>query len=172
MVGVSPSNLGTASRTGIGRRRNLLLGTGIMTLALLLHGLVAAYALLPGGADFRGICRGGAQRRPRVSYIGDYFPYHKRGWATGWEMSGQRLRADRRHPAGVILAGAYGFKGAVLRVCRLTMAMDLRSALGQGVPQPQVELHGERLSVGRGIRGLPGDHGPLRGAARGAGLLH
>ncbi len=149
MVGVFALISGPISDR-IGRRRILLLGTGIMTLALLLHGLVDGYASFLAVRVFAGIA-GGVLSGAAVSYIGDYFPYHKRGWATGWVMSGNAFGQIAGIPLGVILAGSYGFK-APFYVFAVTMAMTF-GLLWAKVPQPQVDLHGERLSLAGSIRG-------------------
>ncbi|RMH22138.1 MAG: MFS transporter, partial [Gemmatimonadetes bacterium] len=71
----------------IGRRRMLLLGAGTMTLALAAHQAVDSYASFLAVRVFAGIA-GGMLSGAAVSYVGDYFPYERRGWATGWVMSG------------------------------------------------------------------------------------
>jgi predicted MFS family arabinose efflux permease len=149
MVGVFALISGPISDR-VGRRRILLLGTGIMTLALLLHGLVDGYASFLAVRIFSGIA-GGVLSGAAVSYIGDYFPYNKRGWATGWVMSGNAFGQIAGIPLGVILAGSYGFK-APFYVFAVTMAMTF-VLLWARVPQPPVELHGERLTLAGSIRG-------------------
>ncbi|MBT8403857.1 MAG: MFS transporter, partial [Gemmatimonadetes bacterium] len=71
----------------IGRRRILLLGTGVMTVALTAHVFVQGYASFLAVRLFAGVA-GGILSGAAVSYVGDYFPYNRRGWATGWIMSG------------------------------------------------------------------------------------
>ena len=65
----------------IGRRRILLVGCGVMTVALASHGLVDSYWSFLGVRVFAGMA-GGVLSGAAVSYIGDYFPYDRRGWAT------------------------------------------------------------------------------------------
>ncbi|NNF11853.1 MAG: MFS transporter, partial [Gemmatimonadetes bacterium] len=86
MVGIFAILAGPVSDK-IGRRRILLLGCGAMTVALSLHGFVSGYASFLLVRMFAG-CAGGILSGAAVSYIGDYFPYERRGWATGWVMSG------------------------------------------------------------------------------------
>ena len=85
----------------IGRRRILLLGTGVMALALSLHVFIADYASFLVLRMLAGIA-GGVLSGSAVSYIGDWFPYDRRGWATGWVMSGgafgQVSRPGESHP--------------------------------------------------------------------------
>jgi len=86
MVGVFAIISGPISDK-IGRRRILLLGTGIMTVALLLHHFVVGYYSFLAVRVFAGMA-GGVLSGAAVAYIGDFFPYDRRGWATGWVMSG------------------------------------------------------------------------------------
>ena len=86
MVGIFAILAGPVSDK-IGRRRILLLGTATMTVALALHGLVQGYASFLAVRLFAGMA-GGMLSGAAVSYIGDFFPYNRRGWATGWVMSG------------------------------------------------------------------------------------
>ena len=83
MVGIMAVISGPISDR-IGRRRILLLGSGAMTGALALHTFVDSYVeflvvrVLAGAAG--GVLSGAA-----VSYVGDYFPYNRRGpscWCT------------------------------------------------------------------------------------------
>jgi predicted MFS family arabinose efflux permease len=63
-----------------GRRRILIMGTGIMTVALICHYLVVDYYSFLAVRIFAGSA-GGILSGAAVSYIGDYFPYSRRGWA-------------------------------------------------------------------------------------------
>lgn len=140
----------------IGRRRILLLGSGGMTLALFLHGLVGSYASFLAVRLAAGVA-GGILSGAAVSYIGDYFPYERRGWATGWVMSGSAFGQIAGIPLGVVLAGAYGFRAPFyLFACTMTLTFLLVWAR---VPQPDVQLTQERLS----FRGAASDYlGMLR----------
>ena len=86
MVGVFAIISGPISDR-IGRRRILLMGTGIMTISLTCHVFVVDYVTFLGVRIFSGVA-GGILSGAAVSYIGDYFPYSRRGWALGWVMSG------------------------------------------------------------------------------------
>src|SRR5690606_16277296 len=93
----------------IGRRRILMIGAGTMTLALSLHGLVGGYVSFLAVRVFAGMA-GGILSGAAVSYIGDYFPYERRGWATGWVMSGAAFGQIIGIPAGIVMAERWGFR--------------------------------------------------------------
>lgn len=149
MVGVFAVISGPISDR-IGRRRILLLGTGFMTVALLLHGLVTGYVSFLLVRIFSGIA-GGVLSGAAVSYIGDYFPYNRRGWATGWVMSGNAFGQIAGIPIGVLLAGVYGFRAPFL-LFAVTMVLTFFLVLLK-VPQPDVQLAGERVTLAGSIRG-------------------
>jgi predicted MFS family arabinose efflux permease len=128
----------------IGRRRILILGCAAMTFALVLHFFVADYVtfllvrVLAGGAG--GILSGAA-----VSYIGDAFPYHRRGWATGWIMSGSAFGQIIGIPMGIVMAARWGFRSPFY-LFAATMAVTVL-LLFFGVPQPDVKRTQHPLSV-------------------------
>ncbi len=148
MVGLFAIGAGPVSDK-IGRRRILLLGTGIMTGALLLHHFVVGYysfltvRVVAGAAG--GILSGSA-----VSYIGDFFPYNRRGWATGWVMSGMAFGQIAGIPLGIVLAGAYGFK-APFYLFAVAMAATF-VMIWLRVPQPDVQRAVGRLTVASALR--------------------
>jgi predicted MFS family arabinose efflux permease len=80
MVGVFAILSGPVSDR-VGRRRILLAGAGVMTVALLLHVFVVDYVSFLAVRLFAGMA-GGVLSGAAVSYIGDYFPYNRRGWAS------------------------------------------------------------------------------------------
>ncbi len=140
----------------VGRRRILLMGSGLMTLALLAHVGVQGYwsfilvRVLAGLAG--GILSGAA-----VSYVGDHFPYARRGWATGWVMSGIAFGQILGIPMGVVLAGAFGFRVPFL-LFALSMAATFCLVLFR-LPQPDVERSAHPVSFGRAVgeyRGMLG----------------
>ena len=133
----------------IGRRRILLLGTGIMTAALLLHGFVVGYWSFLLVRVFAGMA-GGVLSGAAVSYVGDYFPYNRRGWATGWIMSGAAFGQIIGIPLGIVLAGELGFR-TPFYVFALTMALTFIVILFK-LPQPDVSRNRERLSLGVAAR--------------------
>ena len=143
MVGIFAILAGPVSDK-IGRRRILILGCAAMTVALVLHFFVAGYAsfllvrVLAGGAG--GILSGAA-----VSYIGDAFPYHRRGWATGWVMSGAAFGQIIGIPLGIVMAARWGFRSPFY-LFAATMAATVL-LLFFGVPQPDVKRAQHALSV-------------------------
>ena len=70
----------------VGRRRILLIGTSIMTGALLMHHFVVGYYSFLAVRVCAGLA-GGILSGAAVSYIGDFFPYNRRGWATSRNLS-------------------------------------------------------------------------------------
>jgi predicted MFS family arabinose efflux permease len=127
-----------------GRRRILLLGCGTMTVALVLHGFVTSYTTFLAVRVFAGMA-GGMLSGAAVSYIGDYFPYHRRGWATGWVMSGSAVGQIVGIPLGIVLSSRWGFK-APFWIFAVTMAATV-VLLFLRVPQPPVKRTTGRLSV-------------------------
>ena len=86
-----------------------------------------------------------------VSYIGDFFPYNRRGWATGWVMSGMAFGQIMGIPIGVVLAGAYGFK-APFYLFSVAMAGTF-VLIWLKVPQPDVERTQGKLTFARAVGG-------------------
>ncbi|MGH9943662.1 MAG: MFS transporter, partial [Pyrinomonadaceae bacterium] len=112
MVGVCAIIVGPISDR-VGRRRVLLFGSGFMALALALHVLAVNYVALLLVRGLAGAA-GGALSGAAVSYVGDYFPYERRGWANGWIMSSTALGQILGVPVGTLLAARYGFRTAFL----------------------------------------------------------
>ncbi len=133
----------------VGRRRILLLGTGTMTVALALHGLVGGYASFVAVRLLAGIA-GGILSGAAVSYVGDYFPYGRRGWATGWVMSGWGAGQILGIPLGVVLAGAFGFRTPFYLFAAAMAATFLLVLLR--VPQPDVRRSPHPVTLGRSLR--------------------
>ncbi|HSG50325.1 MAG TPA: MFS transporter [Longimicrobiales bacterium] len=143
MVGVFAIISGPISDK-IGRRRILLLGTGIMSVALVMHVLVVDYYSFLAVRVFAGMA-GGVLSGAAVSYVGDYFPYNRRGWATGWIMSGSAFGQIIGIPLGIVLAGGEGFRAPfVLFAVVMFMAFFL---ILLKVPQPDVQRTTGRLTV-------------------------
>jgi len=143
MVGIFAILSGPVSDR-IGRRQILLIGCGTMTVALMLHTLVSDYASFLAVRVFAGVA-GGILSGAAVSYIGDYFPYERRGWATGWVMSGSAFGQIAGIPLGIVLAGQWGFK-APFYIFAVTMAATIL-LLFFGVPQPPGKQSLEKLTV-------------------------
>jgi len=145
MVGVFAILAGPVSDK-VGRRRILILGTGVMSVALMLHNFVVGYASFLAVRVFAGMA-GGILSGAAVSYIGDYFPYNRRGWATGWVMSGSAFGQIIGIPLGIVMAGRWGFR-APFNLFAVTMVLTV-VFLYLKVPQPDVARTTDRLSVRR-----------------------
>ncbi len=148
MVGVFALVAGPISDK-IGRRRMLLAGSGLMTAALALHAVVDSYALLLGARTLAGIA-GGVLSGAAVSYVGDYFPYNRRGWANGWVMSGIAVGQIAGVPLGALLAERFGFRTPFLFFAATMGATFLLTF--KYVPQPDVARGTEKLTVGGALR--------------------
>jgi predicted MFS family arabinose efflux permease len=133
----------------VGRRRILLMGSGLMTLALLAHVGVQGYWSFMLVRTLAGLA-GGILSGSAVSYVGDYFPYARRGWATGWVMSGIAFGQILGIPMGVVLAGAFGFRVPFLMFA-LSMAATFLLVLLR-LPQPDVERSAHPVTLGRAAR--------------------
>ncbi len=128
----------------IGRRKVLLIGSGSISFFLILHALVDSFTGLLIVRAFAGMA-GGVLSGAAVAYVGDYFPYEKRGWANGWVMSGIAMGQILGIPIGTLLADLFGFRtpftlfGAIMA---LTFVLILFK-----VPQPNVKLTAERVTL-------------------------
>jgi predicted MFS family arabinose efflux permease len=133
-----------------GRRRILLAGSGLMTLALLAHVFVQDYPSFLGARLLAGVA-GGILSGSAVSYVGDAFPYAQRGWATGWVMSGTAFGQILGIPLGVLLAGSLGF-----RIPFLFFALSMAGALLlilRFLPQPPVRRSSQPVTPRRAFQG-------------------
>ena len=135
----------------IGRRRILLIGTGVMAVSLVCHFFVGDYTSFLAVRVFSGMA-GGILSGAAVSYIGDYFPYNRRGWALGWVMSGSAFGQIFGIPMGVVLAGRYGFR-APFYLFAVTMALTFL-LLWFRLPQPPMRKREDRLT----LRGAVADY--------------
>lgn len=134
----------------VGRRRILITGTATVAIILGLHAFaqsVASLTLLRGLAGAAGGILSGSV----ASYVGDYFPSERRGWANGWIMSGFAAGQIAGIPLGTILAQQFGFRAPFLAfslLMVLTFFLILRF-----VPQPDVERSREPLTPGTMVSG-------------------
>ena len=128
----------------IGRRRILLMGTGMMVVSLVCHYLVVDYFSFLAVRVFSGMA-GGILSGAAVSYIGDCFPYNKRGWAVGWVMSGSAFGQIFGIPLGVVLAGHFGFR-APFYLFAITMALTY-ILIWLRLPQPPIRRREGRLTL-------------------------
>ncbi len=132
----------------IGRRRILLVGCGSMAGALLLHGVADSFLSLLAVRAVAGAA-GGMLSGGAVAYVGDYFPYERRGWANGWVMSGIAFGQIIGIPVGTLLADWFGFRWAFLMFA-LTMLLAT-FLIWRFVPQPEVERDRHPLSLRRAL---------------------
>jgi len=133
----------------MGRRFVLLLGCGSMAIALALHAAASSFSALLTMRAVAGAA-GGMLSGAAVSYVGDYFPYTRRGWANGWVMSGVAVGQIVGIPLGIILADNFGFKSAFMMFGGTMMLAFF--LVWFYVPQPDVRRDSARLTVGRAIR--------------------
>jgi len=132
----------------LGRRRILLVGSGLMTLGLLAHVGVQGYWSFMLVRVLTGVA-GGILSGAAVSYVGDYFPYERRGWATGWVMSGTAFGQILGIPMGVVLAGAFGFRIPFL-LFATSMGATFLLALFR-LPQPEVQRSTRPVTLRRAV---------------------
>lgn len=132
----------------VGRRLVLLFGSGSMAVALALHATADTFSSLLLMRAVAGAA-GGMLSGAAVSYVGDYFPYHRRGWANGWVMSGVAVGQIIGIPVGIVLAEQFGFRSAFL-MFGVTMLLAT-GLIYFCVPQPNVRQDAERLTIRRAI---------------------
>jgi len=132
----------------IGRRRILILGCSTMSFALFLHAIANSFFSLLAVRIFAGSA-GGMLSGAAVAYVGDYFPYDKRGWANGWVMSGVAAGQIVGIPIGKFLAGLFSFRWPFI-VYGIAMAVALVLVI-QFVPQPNVSRSKDPLTFRRSI---------------------
>ncbi len=145
----------------VGRRRILLFGCGFMTIALALHGIADSYVSMVTVRALAGAA-GGSLSGGAVAFVGDFFPYERRGWANGWVMSGMAVGQIVGIPAGKILADQFGFRWPFLMFAATMLIATLLVWLF--LPQPDVVRDEGRLGVRSSIikyRALL-DQGPIR----------
>jgi predicted MFS family arabinose efflux permease len=93
---------------------------------------------------------GGILSGAAVSYVGDFFPYERRGWATGWIMSGSAFGQIIGIPLGIVLADRFGVE-APFTLFAGTMALTWILIFTR-VPQPDVQRSAGRLTVSGAVR--------------------
>jgi predicted MFS family arabinose efflux permease len=121
----------------IGRRKILILGSGLMMLSLSIHQLAYDYVSMLGIRVLAGFA-GGVLTGVCVAYIGDYFPKEKRGWANGVLATGSASGQVLGIPAGTLLAGEFGFAAPFQFFAFVMFAAFLMVLFF--VPQPNVKL--------------------------------
>lgn len=145
---------GSALATGpvsdrVGRRLVLLVGASLMSVTLALHGVTDSYALFLGMRLLAGI-GGGMLSGGTVAYVGDYFPYERRGWANGWVMSGNAFGQVAGVPIGKVLGTSLDYRAPFL-LFAVTMAAAA-VLIWRVVPQPDVELDDRPLTPDNVVR--------------------
>lgn len=127
----------------VGRRQVLVVGTALMSLGLLLHPIAHTYNALLVMRALTGVASG-VLSGAVAAYVGDYFPYERRGWANGVIMSGLAVGQVAGIPLGTLLAKSSGFAMPFLA---FGVLLAVNAALiAAFVPQPPVELERD-LSV-------------------------
>ena len=147
----------------IGRKRVMAIGSGVLAVVLAGHGLADSYETLLLARMLAG-AGGGMLSGAAVSYVGDAFPYARRGWATGWVMSGVPFGLVLGIPAGRILAAGLGYRAPFVSFAAImAVAFVLVVAV---VPQPDVERTERPTVLGalRLYRELLGRPGPAMAA--------
>ncbi len=134
----------------IGRRRILLAGALLLTLALALHAIAHSFVslLLVRGLAGAG---GGVLSGAAVAFVGDYFPSNRRGWANSWIMSGIAAGQIAGIPLGSLLAGRLGFQAPFLLFAAI-MAMATM-LVWKVIPQLAIADLSEPASVRAALRG-------------------
>jgi predicted MFS family arabinose efflux permease len=127
----------------------LLGGTALMSVTLVFHTVAADYELLIFMRILAGV-GGGMLSGGSIAYVGDYFPYDKRGWANGWIMSGTAFGQVAGVPIGKILATEFGYRWPFL-LFAITMALAT-FMIWRFVPQPNTKLDKGRLTPRRIVR--------------------
>jgi len=146
MLGVFALISGPISDT-IGRRKILIVGSGAMTLSLMLHHWADSYGSLLVMRALSGVA-GGMLSGVGSAYIGDYFPSERRGWANGVVMTGIAAGQILGIPIGTILAEQFG-----VSVPFIFFAFPMGVAfvlVCMGVPQPPVRF-AQPMTVARTI---------------------
>ena len=127
-----------------GRRRILLFGCTAMAVVLYLHAFVTSFTSMLVVRALAGVA-GGMLSGAAVAFVGDYFPYSRRGWANGWIMSGMAVGQILGIPIGKVLASSLGFRWPfIMFAVTMTVASLLVFFF---VPQPEVDRDQSRLTV-------------------------
>jgi predicted MFS family arabinose efflux permease len=136
----------------VGRQRVLLAGTALMTVALAAHWLADSFEGLLAMRALAGVA-GGVLNGAAIAYAGDYFPRERRGWATGWIISGFAAGQIAGIPIGTLLAGRFGFRVPFLA---FAVVSALSLAMVALLPRPSVRLAETPLSVRTFLGGYAG----------------
>lgn len=132
----------------LGRRKIILWGSGAMAVALGLHGLANSYETLLMARAASGAA-GGLLSGAAIAYIGDGFRADRRGWASGWVMSGFSVGQIIGIPAGIALAELGGFRVPFLGFA-VIMAVAFVLAF-PALPQVSGARSRQRLTIGSAL---------------------
>lgn len=133
----------------IGRRRILLVGSTLLAVALLAHGLTWDFASLFAARALAGVA-GGILNGASVAYIGDYFEPERRGWANGWLFTGFAAGSIAGIPLGTLAAEAFGYRVPFLAFGLLLVGVLVLQ--WRYLPAPDVQLT-DHLSVESAVAG-------------------
>jgi predicted MFS family arabinose efflux permease len=132
-----------------GRRRMLLMGTAALSASLALHGLARDYPALLAVRVLAG-ASGGILTGAAAAFVGDHFPYERRGWANGWVLSGLAAGQILGVPLGAVLADRMGFRAPFL-VFALSTALAF-GLIWRFLPRPRTPRAGSALSIRGALR--------------------
>lgn len=147
MVGVFALVAGPISDR-LGRRTILRVGSGFMAVALFLHAVAGSFGSLLALRALAGMASG-VLSGAAAAYVGDVFPYERRGHALGWVMSGMAFGQILGIPAGTLLAGWWGFQAPFVV---FGVVMLLAWILTLTILPPAPPAHEEVLSVGSAVQ--------------------
>ncbi len=134
----------------VGRRRILLVGTMALTVALALHAFATTFPMLLAVRALAGAA-GGLLSGAAVAYVGDAFPYERRGWASGWVMSGIAAGQVLGVPVGKGLAMEFGFQAPFVAFAGLMVVAAL--LVWRYLPQPPIRRATSPLTPSAVARG-------------------
>ncbi len=130
----------------LGRRAIILMGSSAMSVTLLLHEFAVTVELLILMRGLSGAAAG-LLTGSFAAYVGDYFPYDKRGRAIGWILSGFAAGWIIGIPAGAVMADRIGFAAPFVAFGWI-MVVAFGLALFF-LPRPDVKLDDAPLSFRR-----------------------
>ena len=133
----------------VGRRRILLAGALLLTVALLLHAGARSFGSLLLVRSLAG-AGGGALSGAAVAFVGDYFPSNRRGWANGWIMSGIAAGQIAGIPLGSALASRGGYRAPFLAFAGLMIVATV--LVWRVIPHIPIRAEETRLTLRGAIR--------------------
>ncbi|MCC7366036.1 MAG: MFS transporter [Dehalococcoidia bacterium] len=93
----------------VGRRRVVVTGMGLLTVATVCSAFAPTFVALVGCRVVAGL--GVACLTPAVfSAVGDYFEYHERGRAMGWVITANTSASILGVPAGAVISGVFSWR--------------------------------------------------------------